>query len=375
MRLEEGKMSHKLPHNKKISVLFVLKNFSRSGGVEKITLNLIDELIKQDHKVGVFIMDGRGVSDNKFTSVNLFLGAKGGALGIVSHISKLANFISEANYDLVISAKEQANLLNFIVSSFNKKYMPVYTRHCAFDVSDQDLSIKQLKALYGLYSNGRGKVVAVSKDLGKYIEKEIPKLKNNVYICPNPVIHSALHKMALTNTEGFVHKKPYICAVGRLCEQKGFDVLLKIYKIALTENENIPDLIIVGEGADLADLKSLRKELDLDEKVLFHGYTENPYYIINNSVLFLLSSRHEGLPTVLIESLALKKSIVAFDCPTGPREILNNGEYGILVPENDLYKFAISINQLLVSPKLLTGDEVINYTPERSLASYLKLVD
>lgn len=368
-------MEHKLSENKKINVLFVLKNFSRSGGVEKITLNLIDELARQGYKVGVFIMDGKGVAADRFSTINHFIGCEGGILGIIKHTNKLSRFIKDGKYDLVISAKEQANLLNFIVKLINRKFTPVYTRHCAFNVSDQDLTVNQIKMLYNLYSFGRGKVVAVSNDLAKYIEEEIPRLSNKVYVCPNPVIHPKLHEMALTNTDHFIHNKPYICAVGRLCEQKGFDVLLNIYKMALADNPDIPDLIIVGEGSDLASLNKLKQKLNLDGKVYFSGYTENPYYIINNSLLFLLSSRHEGLPTVLIEALALKKSIVSFDCPTGPREILNDGEYGVLVPENDVSTFAFSINKLLTSPKVLTGFEAINYTSERSLASYLALVD
>tara|TARA_R110000796_G_scaffold14444_18_gene47213 strand:+ start:2953 stop:4062 length:1110 start_codon:yes stop_codon:yes gene_type:complete len=368
-------VEYQLPKTKKTKVLFVLKNFSRSGGVEKITLNLIDELTRQGYKVGVFIMDGKGVSTDRFSKIDHFVGSSGGVLGIIKYIFRLSRFIKYGKYNLVVSAKEQANLLNFIVRSINNKFTPIYTRHCAFDVSDQDLTVNQIKILYNLYSFGRGKVVAVSNDLATYIGEAIPRLSNNVYVCPNPVVHPNLHEMALTNTDGFFHNKPYICAVGRLCEQKGFDILLNIYKLALIENPKIPDLIIVGEGDDLADLSILKKQLGLDNKVYFYGYTENPYYIINNSLLFLLSSRHEGLPTVLIEALALRKSIVSFDCPTGPREILNDGQYGVLVPENDLSTFSLNINKLLASPMVLTGDETVNYTSERSLASYLKLVD
>ena len=359
----------------KQNVLFVLKDFLRSGGVEKVTLNLANEFARQGHKVGIFIMDAGDVEEELFYNFETFFGDSGGVSGIAKYTFKLGDFIKKGKYELVISAKEQANLLNYATKIFYRGYTPVYTRHCAFDVSDQDLSVSQITNLYKLYAKGRGNIVAISDDLSKYIKKQIPKIKDKVSFCPNPVVSENLYNLASKNTEQFSHPRPYLCAVGRLCEQKGFDLLLKIYRHALDENENLPDLIIVGEGEDLKQLEALREELDLNDKVFFNGYSSNPYYIIKNSELYLLSSRHEGLPTVLIEALALKKGIVAFDCPTGPREILQDGDYGDLIPIGDLKQFAKSINNKLVSPANLSGDEISKYTFERSAKAYLALLN
>lgn len=359
----------------KQNVLFVLKDFSRSGGVEKVTLNLANEFVSQGHQVGIFIMDARGIDHDLFSKFNTYLGNSGGVLGVVKYALTLSNFIKKNQYKLVISAKEQANLLNFAAQFLCKNYTPIYSRHCAFDVSDQDLSVNQITQLYKLYAKGRGKIVAISNDLAVYIKKQLPTIKNKVHFCPNPVVNEDIYKLASNNTENFFHSRPYLCAVGRLCEQKGFDLLLNIYSFSLEKNPNLPDLVIVGEGEDLEQLKSLRQELSLEDKVFFKGYSSNPYYIIKNSELYLLSSRHEGLPTVLIEALALKKGIVAFDCPTGPREILDNGRYGELISVGELQQFAMSINKKLALPINLTGEEIINYTFERSAKAYLALLE
>jgi glycosyltransferase involved in cell wall biosynthesis len=143
----------------------------------------------------------------------------------------------------------------------------------------------------------------------------------------------------------------------------------------LDSNPNIPDLVIVGEGPDFDKLHKQRNELELTDRVHFSGYTTNPYYILNNSELFLLSSRNEGLPTVLIEALALKKNIVAFDCPTGPDEVLQQGKYGTLVPVGDIESFAKSINQLLNNPIEIPDNAIEKYTFEKSSNAYLALVN
>jgi glycosyltransferase involved in cell wall biosynthesis len=96
---------------------------------------------------------------------------------------------------------------------------------------------------------------------------------------------------------------------------------------------------------------------------------------MSNSELFLLSSRNEGLPTVLIEALALKKNIVAFDCPTGPDEVLQHGKYGTLVPVGDIEFFAKSINQLLNNPIEIPENAIEKYTFEKSSNAYLALVN
>jgi glycosyltransferase involved in cell wall biosynthesis len=359
----------------KVKVLFVLKDALRGCGVTKVTLNLATQLKEQGHDVGIYIMDKTNGQLEQFNPFSTFIGDNGGAKGILKYTRHLAKFIKSEEYSLVVSAKEQANLLTFFASLLNKNFTPIFTRHCAFDVSDQELSVKNITRIYSLYSKGRGKIVAVSNDLANYIKQQLPKAAHKVYCCPNPVVNHTLFEKSVNNTDDFSHNKPYMCAVGRLCEQKGFDLLLTSYKLAMDENPNIPDLLIVGEGDDLTELSAQRKSLQLEDKVRFTGFTTNPYYVMANSEMFLLSSRHEGLPTVLIEALALQKNIVSYDCPTGPLEILQNGKYGTLVPVDDVQGFATSINQLLKNPIEIPKSAIEQYTYEKSSNAYLALVN
>jgi len=357
------------------NILFVLKHFSKSGGVEKVSVNLAYQFRSEGHKVSFFIMDGEGVPDELKNDFEVYSGKSSGIKSILKLFPELIKWIKKGEYTAVISAKEQANIITYLASLFCGSFTPIYTRHCAFDVCDQELSVKAIQRLYRFYGKGRGKIVAVSDDLAEYIKQKIPKISQQVHSCPNPVVNQALLDKAIQNTDNFRHQRPYFCAVGRLCEQKGYDLLLKSYAKALEIDINLPDLVIVGDGELEAELKQLAVELNITKNVNFIGFTTNPYYVVKNSELFLLSSRHEGLPTVLIEALALKQKVVAFDCPTGPREILRNGKFGSLVPPQNIELFAKSIVATFRSNITVPDEATASYTYSRSAASYLSLVD
>jgi glycosyltransferase involved in cell wall biosynthesis len=134
---------------------------------------------------------------------------------------------------------------------------------------------------------------------------------------------------------------PVLLAVGRLTAQKDFPTL--IHAFAQIRKTQPARLIILGEGPDRPALEALVRELNLDEAVSFAGFVENPYAYMARAALFILSSRWEGLPTVLIEALFCGVPVIATDCPSGPREILANGKYGALVPMQDVPALAETI--------------------------------
>ena len=358
-----------------MNILFVLKDFPSGGGVETVSLNLAYQFKREGHEVSFFIMDGMAIPVDLYKEFNIYSGNRLGLIGIYKSFLSLIKWIKNGQCTVVIAAKEQANILTYLASLFYSKFTPIYTRHCSFDVNDQKLSAKNIRRLYRIYGIGRGKVVAVSEDLANYIKQQIPSISNQVYYCPNPVVNQDLLDKAENNTENFSHPRAYFCAVGRLCKQKGFDLLLRSYAKALTLDENLPDLVIVGDGELEHQLQSLAEILSIRDKIKFYGFSTNPYFILKHAKLFLLSSRHEGLPTVLIEALALKKKIVAFNCPTGAREILKDGKYGTLVPAENIDLFAKSIVETFNSNLTVPDEAIESYTYTKSAASYLSLLD
>jgi glycosyltransferase involved in cell wall biosynthesis len=123
---------------------------------------------------------------------------------------------------------------------------------------------------------------------------------------------------------------PVIVAIGRLAPQKGFPDLLR--SLEIVNQTVLTRLAILGEGPEKAKLEALVEELQLQGKVAFLGFQANPYAYLARASLFVSASRYEGFGIVLLEAMACSAPVVSTDCPSGPREILGAGTYGLLVP-------------------------------------------
>jgi glycosyltransferase involved in cell wall biosynthesis len=166
-----------------------------------------------------------------------------------------------------------------------------------------------------------------------------------------------------------------LVSVGRLVEQKGFDVLLK----AFAGVRDIRDcrLIIVGDGPLRAELQALARELGMGSLVDFLGLQDNPYKFVSRADLFVLSSRWEGLGNVVIEALACGCPVVATDCNYGPSEILRGGAYGPLAAIDDPDALARCIGEALESDVFMHNDKAtlkaraLDFTVENSIEQYI----
>lgn len=122
-------------------------------------------------------------------------------------------------------------------------------------------------------------------------------------------------------------------SVGTVFPQKGFDRLLRVHKKLLDEGFT-HKILIIGDGYDFENIKNLKTELNLDQTATMLGFTDNPYPYFNKADFYILSSRYEGFPTVLFEAITLKKKIVATEV-SGVREMLNDGELGLIVENSE----------------------------------------
>jgi len=138
---------------------------------------------------------------------------------------------------------------------------------------------------------------------------------------------------------------PVLVAVGRLQPQKDYPTMLQAF--AQVRQSRPVRLLILGEGKERPMLEALIEELDLTQDVGLPGFVSNPYAYLARASLFVLSSRWEGLPTVVIEALCCGTPVVSMDCPSGPREILRDGLYGSLVPVGDVDSLARAIETTL----------------------------
>ena len=150
--------------------------------------------------------------------------------------------------------------------------------------------------------------------------------RDNVIVLPNPISHSYSFVSAL--------EEKRVAAAGRLCPQKNFGSLIDSWKLV---NQTHPDWIleIWGDGPDRLLLKQKIDDLHLDNTVLLRGYDSSFVLSLASSSIFVLSSRYEGLPLVMIEAMSCGVPVVSTACPCGPKDLINDGENGFLVPVND----------------------------------------
>lgn len=141
---------------------------------------------------------------------------------------------------------------------------------------------------------------------------------------------------------------PYIVSVARLDEiQKDHRTLLRAYARLVQDADIAEHLVIVGDGAFRGELEALSRELGIASRVHFAGYRNNPHALVAGARLQVLSSHYEGMPMVLLEALALGKPVIASDCPTGPREILGDGHFGVLFEVGAVDELAQAMRRIL----------------------------
>ena len=154
-------------------------------------------------------------------------------------------------------------------------------------------------------------------------------------VIPNPVDLERVRSERSRGADPYADKAgKRFAAVGRLHHQKGFDLLLKAFGKALRE---VPDLhlTIVGEGPEKRALVKLAQETGISNSLTFAGHRDNPYPFMAHADIVVSSSRWEGSPNVVLEALACKTPVLAFDCPGGTGEIIRDGENGWLIPSLD----------------------------------------
>ena len=220
-------------------------------------------------------------------------------------------------------------------------------------------------------------VVGVSEGVARDLVENSRLPAGKVSVIPNPVVDAALAESAAAPLEEpwFAEGSPPVfLSAGRLTEQKDFTTLLRAF--ALLRESRAARLLILGEGAERARLEKLAAELSLGTDVSLPGFVANPYARMSRAAAFVLSSRWEGLPTVLIEALACGCPVVSTDCPSGPREILDGGVYGALVPVGDAVAMRDAMAGALDSrpPAQALKGRAELYSVERAVTLYLELL-
>jgi glycosyltransferase involved in cell wall biosynthesis len=220
-------------------------------------------------------------------------------------------------------------------------------------------------------------IVAVSRGAADDLARTAGLPRDRIEVVYNPVITPAMLALARQAPDHpwlAPGQPPVILGVGRLTGQKDFSTLVRAF--AEVRRRRPARLIILGEGPDRTAIEAQARELGVADDVALPGFQENALAYMAGSAVFVLSSAWEGLPTVLIEALAAGTQVVSTDCPSGPREILQDGRLGALVSVGDAAALAAATLEALERPAdAIPTDALLPFTRDASVDHYLRVIE
>ena len=323
------------------------------GGAERIILNLATGLVDYGFEVDLVLAQAEGPFVSEVSSSVRLIELNTTHLSAQRTLFSLPSLVRYLRSERPVAMLSCLNYAN-IVAIWAKFLARAPVR---LSISEHNTFSSERKLFPGYYRwllQGLMKlvypradtIIAVSEGVADDLVKVLHIPPQRVKVIYNPVITPDLQvkKDAAIEHPWFEkNQPPVVVAVGRLTKQKGFDVLIRAF--AQLRRKRVARLLILGEGEERSELIGLAKKLEVDQDVDLPGFVSNPYPYMANASVFVLSSRWEGLPTVLVEALFCGVQLVATDCPSGPREILKNGQYGQLVPVED----ADSLSQAIIN--------------------------
>lgn len=316
------------------------------GGAERCTVNLAAELL--DQGLAVDIVANRATGPFRAHVPEQAHVVDLATDHVRATIPGLVGYLRRRRPDAVLSSLTHLNVAAILAraASRTRPRLVVWEHNTLSQVVARTTSWRERRyprVAHHLYPWADA-IVAVSAGVRDDLVRTA-RLSDPVHVLPNPVVTASLFEQASEPPErGWPDDgRPVLVAVGRLTHQKDVPTLLA----ALARVDPAVHLLVLGDGPDRAALERLATSLGVDGRVDFLGFVANPYAYIARATALVSSSRFEGMPTVLVEALALGRPVVATDCPSGPRELLANGRWGRLTEVGDVAELATGIEDVL----------------------------
>ena len=317
-------------------VLVGLANWWASHGanVTIITYSGGDDFYVPVPSVRRLRLDLRRNSSNLFDTVRFF----------IWRIITLRRVIKSTKPGCVVSFLDQTNILTLLACLGTSLRVVVSERI--------DPRFYPIRPSWGLLRDmlyrRADTVVVQTESLRPWAEQRA--LPTRVAVIPNALDEERIKLMDSVDISSHRSDGYRIVAMGRMDDhQKGFDLLIQACAKILPAHINW-SLELIGDGQLRSQLEQLADQNGIRQQVHFHGRLKNPFAVMKGADIFVLSSRVEGFPNVLLEAMGLGVAVVSFDCPSGPSELIIPHVSGLLVPTEDVDALAAAIQSLMVDP-------------------------
>ena len=307
------------------------------GGAERVSVNLANAFSARGYAVDLLLLRKQGE----------LLGSVSDAVRVVSldrqrfrqAMRPLSQYLASERPDAILACMWPLTLLAIWARLLTRSTARlVVAEHTTWSQCDLPPSRRWLaRASMRMFFRSADAVVAVSHGAADDLADFAHLGRNRVSVIYNPVVDDSLQERDIQRPTEPVewchggHRR--LLAVGSLKKVKDYDTLLRAFARLVIDHD--AKLLILGEGSQREGLQALAESLRISDRLFMPGYVADPTPYYRHAHLHVLSSRIEGLPTVLIEALAAGTPIVSTDCRSGPREILDNGRFGRLVPVGD----------------------------------------
>jgi glycosyltransferase involved in cell wall biosynthesis len=304
------------------------------GGAERVIVTLLRHLDRSRFEPHLALVDAVGPYLKELSADVLVHDLK--AQRVRYAFPGMVRLVRKLRPQVVHSAMLELNIASILCRPFLPPRTRVLIRE-DISTSAQNFQLgRNLRVwsfLYRLYGKA-DKVICVADYVLNDLAENYGVPRSKMVRIYNPVDVSETRTLADAIENPYSGDGPHLVAAGRLSKQKGFDILLEA--MALVRN-SLPNsqLTILGEGDLRSELLAQRERLSLNEAVHLPGFQSNPFPYFKHADLFVLPSRFEGLPLVVLEALAVGTPVVASDCPGALREILGDCPRAWLVPPSD----------------------------------------
>ena len=313
----------------------------RGGGAQRVLSRLTQEWGKSHQVMTAFFDASNPRYDYGGKIVDLRIPASDDPLRKIYNVGaramRLTSLLRRECPDRVISFMESANFPTIIAAAragcLDRLYVSVRGNPAMIPFPFRVL----IPWLYRLPVG----IIAVSEGVRRRLElMRVPVAR--VSVIPNPIVRTDRQAIEHNSVSPLTNR--FILGCGRLGWEKGFDQLLPAFRgLGRTEIH----LVILGEGEERLTLINLSRELGIEKRVHFPGYVTDVKTWYRHAECFVMSSRHEGWPNVLMEAMVNGCPVISFDCEYGPSEIIQDGENGLLVPEGDVEGLTKAMTRVL----------------------------
>ena len=342
---------------RKEQLIFLIPSLA-GGGAERVASTLLPYLARHFDLTLALLEDRRSYpvpTDIRVLAFSRSLGSQAAhVIRIPYHILALARLIRKHKARVVLSFIEQANIINIMASYITGHQAVISQRTNPRQQYDgKGLLGKVISQTSARVYPKADRIIAVSNGIKEIIVSDYKLDVRRIKVIPNPVDMVSVAKKS-KKEPSIALPGDYLLHVGRLnVKTKAHDILLNAFKKLHSFHPDLK-LILVGDGPDKEQIEAMINNLDLAESVIPAGWQENIFAFMARAKALVLCSRYEGWPNVLVEAMACGCPVIATDCQTGPREILGDNKYGLLVPVDDPEALAHSVEKLLTDKSCRT---------------------